>query len=113
MIITVSELGEYIDLPYKSNQVIETMIAAAESFIRKYTNNDFRNPRTGEVEYPADVKMGAINMLAWDVNFREKSGIASETISRHSVSYSDQKNNTKGYPDNVISFLHPYMKARF
>ena len=68
-----------------------------------------------KVEYPADVVMGAINMLKWDLENREKVGIQSETISRHSVTYFDMSadNSTIGYPKTLVGFLKPYMQARF
>ena len=38
-----------------------------------------------KVLYPQDVKMGIVNLLKWELDNREKVGIASESISRHSV----------------------------
>lgn len=68
-----------------------------------------------KVEYPMDVVLGVVNMLKWDLENRDKVGIQSETISRHSVTYFDQSaNNTSlGYPISLLGFLKPYMKARF
>lgn len=68
-----------------------------------------------KVEYPADVKEGVIELMAWEVKNRKKVGIKSETISRHSVSYYDQDadNQVMGYPVSLLGFLDPYMKARF
>ena len=68
-----------------------------------------------KVEYPMDVKMGVVNMLKWDLENRDKVGIQSETISRHSVTYFDMSadNSTIGYPKTLVGFLKPYMKARF
>ena len=68
-----------------------------------------------KVEYPSDVVMGAVNMLKWDLENRDKVGIQSETISRHSVTYfnMDANNSMLGYPKSIIGFLKPYMKARF
>ncbi len=40
-----------------------------------------------KIEYPKDVQMGVINMLKWDLENRDKVGIQSETLSRHSVTY--------------------------
>ncbi|MEE1009479.1 MAG: hypothetical protein UH963_10115 [Agathobacter sp.] len=40
-----------------------------------------------KVVYPMDVKMGVVNMLKWDLENRDKVGIQSETVSRHSVTY--------------------------
>ena len=68
-----------------------------------------------KVEYPPDVKLGVINMLNWDLNNRDKVGVSSETISRHSVTYfnMDGSNSESGYPIFLMGFLKPYMKARF
>lgn len=68
-----------------------------------------------KVEYPADVVMGVINMLKWDLENRDKVGVQSETISRHSVTYfnMDGDNSVIGYPKSLTGFLIPYMKARF
>ena len=53
-----------------------------------------------KVEYPADVKMGVVNILRWELENRDKVGIQSETISRHSVTYfnMDGDNSLMGYP---------------
>lgn len=68
-----------------------------------------------KVVYPMDVKMGVVNMMKWDLNNRDKAGVASETISRHSVTYRDETetNFTNGYPTSLMGFLKPYKKARF
>lgn len=68
-----------------------------------------------KVEYPADVKSGVIDLLKWEVKNRQKVGIKSETLSRHSVSYYDQDKNNQvmGYPVALLGFLRPYKKARF
>ena len=68
-----------------------------------------------KIRYPTDVIMGSLNMLKWDVENREKVGIQSETISRHSVTYfnMDGDNAVMGYPKSLLGFLKPYMKARF
>lgn len=68
-----------------------------------------------KVEYPPDVVMGVVNMLKWDLQNRDKAGVQSETISRHSVTYfnMDGDNSRIGYPKSLTGFLVPYMKARF
>ncbi len=68
-----------------------------------------------KVNYPQDVKMGVVNMLKWDMDNREKVGVQSESISRHSVTYYDQTgtNTVMGYPAALVGFLKPYKKARF
>lgn len=68
-----------------------------------------------KVVYPIDIKVGVANMLSWDLNNRDKVGVQSETISRHSVTYfnMDGDNSLMGYPKSLLGFLKPYMKARF
>ena len=68
-----------------------------------------------KVVYPQDVKMGAVNMLKWDLDNRPKVGVQSETLSRHSVTYynMDGDNSVMGYPKSILGFLKPYHKARF
>ena len=114
MIISVDELRQFVNTD-ESDSALEFRIQALESFICKYTNNDFINRETGEKDYPSDVKMGAIEMFRWNMNNKDKAGIASETLSRHSVSYFDasESNYSAGFPVSVVGFLKPYMKARF
>ena len=68
-----------------------------------------------KVKYPQDVKMGVVNLMKWELNNREKVGVASESISRHSVTYVDQtgENTIMGYPVALMGFLKAYRKARF
>lgn len=67
------------------------------------------------VEYPADVKMGVVELMRYDLEGREKAGIQSETISRHSVTYQtyDGTNTVQGYPAHLMGFLDRYKRARF
>lgn len=68
-----------------------------------------------KVEYPVDVQMGVINLMKWEITNRNKVGIKSESLSRHSVTYFDQdaNNQVMGYPVSLLGFLEPYKKARF
>lgn len=68
-----------------------------------------------KVKYPMDVKMGIVNLMKWELDNREKVGVASESISRHSVTYVDQtgENTIMGYPVALMGFLKAYRKARF
>lgn len=68
-----------------------------------------------KVAYPMDVKMGAVNLLKWELTNRDKVGVASESISRHSVTYFDmsKENSIMGYPSSLLGFLKPYKKAFF
>ena len=78
-----------------------------------------------KVEYPEDVKMGAVNILKWQLrNEAAASGdksaltVQSETISRHSVTYAQDSTEADldadfGVPKKHIAFLKAYHKARF
>lgn len=67
------------------------------------------------VEYPEDIKMGVVELLKYDLENREKAGVQSESISRHSVTYQalDVNNTDRGYPVHLMGFLKRHMKARF
>lgn len=115
MIMTVEELREHITTD-ETDDVLALRLEAIECMIHGHTHNNFTKYRVGEeIAYPADVKMGVVNLLKWEQNNREKVGVASETISRHSVTYVDMKadNTAKGYPAHLMDFLKPYMCARF
>lgn len=68
-----------------------------------------------KVEYDDDIKQGVVDLMRWEMSMRDKAGIASETISRHSVTYfsQDGENTLAGYPKALLGFLEPYYKARF
>lgn len=68
-----------------------------------------------KVVYPPAVQDGALNLLKWEFHNRDKVGIKSETISRHSVTYYDQdsSNQMMGYPVSLLGFLEPYMLPGF
>ena len=114
MIMTVAELKQFIETD-KEDQVLEAMLQALELSIQGYTNNDFKRHLTPEGESPMDVKMGVVNLMKWELHLKDKIGVASETISRHSVTYVDQSaaNTLMGYPSALMGFLKPYKRARF
>ena len=78
---------------------------------------DYPTQLITKIEYPIEVIDGAIDLLDWELikKGKEKTGIASETISRHSKTYVQKtKDNTiKGYPIELFDFCEDYMKARF
>ena len=112
--MTVEELRQYLatDQP---EPMLAFKLRAIETAIQGYTNNNFaRFMANGEIVYPDDIKLGVVRLIEWDEKMRSKAGIQSETISRHSVTYADQTSKTiNGYPAHLMSFLKPYMKARF
>ena len=67
-----------------------------------------------KVVYPADVVDCAVNLLEWEVKNRERVGVQSETLSRHSVTYfsMDGANQVMGYPASLLGCLKAYRKMR-
>lgn len=66
-----------------------------------------------KVVYPSDIVQGVINLMNWELNNRDKVGIKSESLSRHSVTYADASEYISGYPQSLMEFIKPYCKARF
>ena len=115
MILTVEELRRYVDTEME-DQALEAKLQALELSIKGYTNNNFlRVLEEHGGEYPMDVKMGVVGLIKWENGVGKKQGVASETISRHSVTYesSTEENFALCYPKKQLGFLKPYMCARF
>lgn len=70
------------------------------------------------VRYPEDVIGGAVGILEYEESRpAEKADVASESLSRHSVSYDTsggaQNGLFAGYPLRVTGFMRPYMRPWF
>ena len=75
---------------------------------------DDENNKITLVKYPPSIKLGVVKLLQYNAKMDDKVGISSESLSRHSVSYAQPSNDSVGgYPASLMSFLKPYMKARF
>lgn len=115
MILTVEELRRHVETD-KEDPVLTDMLNAAELAIKGYTHNNFvRVLENNDGQWPMDIKLGVARMMEWDLGTGTKAGIASESISRHSVTYESQTsdNSIMGYPKRLMGFLRPYMCARF
>lgn len=116
MILPVEEARRLVDTD-EDEFVLTMRLQALETAIHGYTNNNFRRVlEENGGEYPADIKMGVVNLLKWDMNHRDNMGVESETISRHSITYGDmagKEATAMGYPRAMVAFLKPYTKARF
>lgn len=98
------------------NEGLFTVTEATDSTVTiKEESFDEDDVLVTRVVYPMDVKMGVVNLMKWEQNNRDKVGVQSESISRHSVTYynMDDGNTVMGYPKSLMGFLKPYMKARF
>ena len=99
----------------QKNAGLFTVSEALEvSFVVAESTHDEDDVLVTKVEYPADVVACAVNLMEWEVRMRQKVGIQSETLSRHSVTYSDPSgdNQVMGYPASLLGCLKAYKKAR-
>ena len=112
------ELGDNIELthclnngPYTIKNIDGNIISVEEETKLLNANRMV----VTKIIYPEDIQEGVINLLKWDIRLRNKVGIKSETISRHSITYfdMDKSNSLKGYPASLLGFLDDYIKARF
>lgn len=86
---------------------------------------DENNVLVTKVEYPEDVKLGAVDIMKWKLNNEaansgdtSKKEIQSETLSRYSVTYAQDTTEKDidpdfGVPKKYTAFLREYEKARF
>ena len=75
---------------------------------------DDENNKITLVKYPPSIKLGVVKLLQYNAKMDDKVGISSESLSRHSVSYAQPSSDSiGGYPASMMSFLKPFMKARF
>ena len=91
---------------------INERVVFDEKRFYKFLNSEYN--KVTLVRYPNSIKLGVIKLIQYSVRMDSKVGIASESLSRHSVSYSQPTSDAVGgYPASYMSFLKPYMKARF
>lgn len=117
MLMTIEELRRHVATD-QTDDVLTDWLLGVEASIKRHTDNDFQRvlDKNGG-QYPADIKMGVVNLFKWEQQSRPKvsKGIQSETISRHSVTYTpvDGKNTEMGFPQSLLGFLEPYECPRF
>lgn len=95
-----------------SDAALQEKLNAAEAAVKAYTNNAFPAVRFPD-GLPEDVRMGIVRMVDWQLAVDKKAGIASETISRHSVTYAQAgEDSIMGFPQGLMAFCKPYRRAR-
>lgn len=109
------EVGDTIEINDSINEGVYTVTELQEGII-KVDRNLYMSPSNmiTKVIYPESVQEGVLNMLKWEFEMRSKTGIKSETLSRHSVTYFDMdaSNSLDGYPVSIVGFLDPYYQMR-
>lgn len=95
-----------------ADDVLREKLDAAEAAVKAYCNNTFPASRFPD-GLPLDVQMGIVSMVAWQLGAGKKVGIASETLSRHSVSYAQNADDSiMGYPRGIMGFCRPYRRCK-
>jgi len=94
------------------DEALREKLDAAEAAVKAYCNNTFPERRFPD-GLPLDVQMGIVRMVAWEIGAGKKIGIASETLSRHSVTYAQNADDSvMGYPRSIMGFCKPYRRAK-
>ena len=113
---TVSPLIKVGDTVLISNSKYNNgvyVLTATDGTLDKDLFDDDNNKIT-LVKYPPSIKLGVVKLLQYNAKMDDKVGISSESLSRHSVSYAQPTSDSIcGYPSSLMSFLKPFMKARF
>ena len=113
---TVSPLIKVGDTVLISNSKYNNgvyVLTATDGTLDKELFDDDNNKIT-LVKYPPSIKLGVVKLLQYNAKMDDKVGISSESLSRHSVSYAQPSSDSiGGYPASMMSFLKPFMKARF
>ena len=111
------KVGDTIEISNGINKGLHTVSTVSGTITTDTELFDSVDNLITKIEYPLEVIEGAIDILDWELvkKGKEKSGIASETISRHSVSYVQRTgdNTINGYPVELFNFCDEYKKARF
>lgn len=110
-------IGDTIEISNGINKGLYTIGSVSNTIVTNEPVKDSEDNLITKIEYPIDVVEGAIDLLDWELlqNGKENTGVASESISRHNVSYVQRNgdNMVSGYPIELFNFCDDYMKARF
>lgn len=110
------KVGDTIEISDGINKGLYTIKSVGEAIEVNEPLYDYPTQLITKIEYPIDVIEGAIDLLDWELiqKGKDKSGIASESISRHNVSYVQRTgdNTINGYPIELFNFCEEYMIPR-
>ena len=110
------KVDDTIEISDGVNKGLYTVKTVGETIETNEPLYDYPKQLITKIEYPMDVIEGAIDLLDWELlkKGKEKTGIASETISRHAVSYVQRTsdNTIDGYPSELFDFCEKYMNMR-
>jgi len=106
-IITIAEVKTLLQITGTSKDTLITaLIPIVESDLLEYLNNDF------DEEYPPGLKGYLAKMIGYRLD-KTSDNVASETVSRYSVSYKSGADFIAGYPSTIMTGLSKWRKAKF
>lgn len=110
------KVGDTVEISQSTSNnglYVVTEIKDKNTYVDSQLSENIHNLVT-KIEYPADILSGSLSMLKWNLENEDKVGIASESLSRHSVTYfnMDKTNTVSGYPVSIMGFCVPYMRAK-
>ncbi len=113
--LSVGDTVEVSESQYNQNYLSDiTAISDGVITMRKPLQDEDSPITITKVVYPSDIVQGVVNLIDWEIHNRDKVGIKSESLSRHSVTYYDNGDGQMyGYPKSMMDFIRPYCKARF
>lgn len=91
---------------------IDMLLPIVQDDLLAYLNNYFRKPN-GIVEYPPALKLYMARMINFRI-IQPNENIKSESLSRHSVTYSSGAGeNISGYPADIMLGLSKWRKLKW
>jgi Phage gp6-like head-tail connector protein len=83
---------------------LSAVLPLAVEYVKEECNNSFLDENGVEV-LPGGIKMAIAKLCE---HYMRESGVQSESLSRHSVTYS-----VDGIPKDIMKLLRPYRKVKF
>jgi len=107
VIITIAEVKTLLQITDSSKDAIITaLIPIVEDDLLEYLNNNF------DEDYPPGLKGYLAKMIGYKLD-KTSDNIASETISRYSVSYKSGTDFIAGYPSTIMTGLSKWRKVKW
>lgn len=108
--MTIEEVKALLRINHTNDDAYLTAILPdLIEFVEIYCNRQFRD-EDRNISLPGGLKLAIAKMC--EHHMRE-SGVVSETLARHSVTYSTSGQGTCGYPGDIMTILRNYKWVKF
>jgi hypothetical protein len=103
--VTVNEVKVLLRIQSDTDDAyLAAMLPLVEEYVVEYCNQDFKDA-TGVVVFPGGVKIAIAKMCQYQMR---ESGVQSESLARHSVTYDGSK-----MPSDITNLLNSYRRPHF